>query len=247
LLDGTSVNILPRMRAIATSILALAIVSAAADSASPIRLFREKGMPSGWVIRQMRDVSKPASSNARWFVNEQGILTGSDNRDTWILSEKEYGDFELELEFKLTALGNSGVALRAPMQGDPAYDGLELQMVDPRYYEGKGAPEQLCGAIYRGIPAKKDVFKAEDWNKYKITCQGPRVKVVLNGEVIQDFNLDEETKTLRRDAADKTAPPLKERPRKGHIGFQDLSRDGGHAQIRNVTLRVLDKAAPAAK
>src|SRR5581483_3229095 len=133
---------------------------------------------------------------------------------------------ELELEFKITARGNSGVALRAPMSGDPAYDGMELQIVDPRYYDGKGEAEQLCGAIYRGVAPKKDAFKPEEWNKYQITCRGPHVKVVLNGELIQDVNLDEQTKPLHRDSPEKPAPPLKDRPRKGHIGFQDLGRDG---------------------
>ncbi len=141
---------------------------------------------------------------------------------------------------KLSALGNSGVALCAPLHGDPAYMGMELQIVDPRYYEGHGAPEQLCGAIYRAIAPKKLVFKAEDWNKYEITCRGPHIKVILNGELVQDFNLDEQTQALHRDDPKVSSPPLKDRPRKGHIGFQDLCRDEGRTQIRNVVIRELE-------
>jgi hypothetical protein len=223
---------------------AFAVAALAADSAPPLHLFQQKGFPAGWVAGQVKDVSKAPGPDAKWFVNEEGILTGTGTYDSWIMSQEEYGDFELELEFKVSALGNSGVALRAPLQGDPAYDGMELQIVDPRYYEGHGAPEQLCGAIYRALPPRKQVYKPEDWNKYQITCQGPHIKVVLNGEVIQDFNLDEQTGVLHRDSPEKTSPPLKDRPRKGHIGFQDLCRDGGRAQIRNVVLRVLDGAKP---
>lgn len=226
--------------------LVLSLASAPARAAEAVRLFTEKGLPAGWVVRAWNDVSKPPQEKeAKWVVNDDGILTSVDARGTWLISEKEYRDFELALEFKIPARGNSGVALRAPMKGDPAYDGMELQIVDPRYYEGKGEPEQLCGAIYRGVAPKKDAFKPEAWNKYQITCRGPHVKVMLNGELIQDVNLDEQTKPLHRDSPDKASPPLKDRPRKGHIGFQDLGRDG-RTQIRNVTLKVLDAPAGGA-
>ena len=215
------------------------IGAGAEDQPKAVKLFTEKGIPQGWKVVQWNEVSKAAPEGVKWEVDDQGILHGSKERGTWLISDAEYGDFELELEFKLPETGNSGVALRAPMHGDPAYDGMELQIVDPRYYGGKGEAEQLCGAIYRAIAPAKSVFKAEDWNKYQITCQGPRVKVVLNGEVIQDFNLDEQTKALHRDNPKVASLPLKDRPRKGHIGFQNLSKEG-HVQIRNVTLRVLD-------
>ncbi|HEY7119533.1 MAG TPA: DUF1080 domain-containing protein, partial [Tepidisphaeraceae bacterium] len=172
----------------------------AKDQPKPQRLFTEKGAPKGWTAVEWNEVSKPAPPGVEWTVDDQGILHGSKQRGTWLISDAEYGDFELELEFKLPPLGNSGVALRAPLHGDPAYDGMELQIVDPRYYGGKGEAEQLCGAIYRGIAPAKAAFKPEAWNKYHITCQGPHVKVVLNDQVIQDFNLDEQTKQLHRDS-----------------------------------------------
>lgn len=217
---------------------AILVTLAAKERSEPIHLFAKPGVPEGWIVGQWNEVSKPAPPQAKWTVDERGILTSS-QRDNWMLSEKEYGDFHLELEFKIGPLGNSGVALRAPLHGDPAYDGMELQIVDPRYYDGHGEAVQLCGAIYRAIAPRKQVFKPEDWNKYEITCKGPHVTVVLNGQTIQDFNLDEQDKPLHRDSPEKSAPPLKDRPRKGHIGFQELSREG-HVQIRNVTLIVFD-------
>jgi hypothetical protein len=52
-------------------------------------------------------------------------------------------------------------------------------------------------------------------------------------------NLDEQTTpTKKHDGSD--APPLKDRPRKGHIGFQELSRDGGHVEIRNARIKELN-------
>ncbi len=156
------------------------------------------------------------------------------------MSEKEYGDFILEFEWKLPERGNSGVALRAPLFGDPAFDGMELQMVDPRYFPANEPPKpsELTGSLYRAVAPRVQVFKPGDWNNYRITCRGPAVTVVLNGETIVDINLDDQnTPTKRHDGSD--APPLKLRPRKGHIGFQELSRGGGHVQIRGARIKEL--------
>ena len=61
----------------------------------------------------------------------------------------------------------------------------------------------------------------------------------LGPAVVPDVNLDEHNTPVKRH--DETnAPPLKDRPRRGHIGFQNLSRDGAHVLIRNAKIRVLD-------
>ena len=93
-------------------------------------LFTKEGAPQGWLVRQWDDVSKPA--DATWTI-KNGELHAGEPRGSWLMSKKEYGDFNLEFEFKLGPRGNSGLALRAPLKGDPAFDGLELQMADLRY------------------------------------------------------------------------------------------------------------------
>src|SRR2546422_558923 len=121
------------MKTAVKSICLLPLVCVSAFAAEPktkfTALFPEEGVPKGWVVRQWDDVSKAAETNAIWKV-EQGVLHGSEPRGTWLLSEKEYADFVLEFEWKLGERGNSGAALRAPLFGDPAFDGMELQMVD---------------------------------------------------------------------------------------------------------------------
>ena len=192
-----------------------------------------------WTVTDWSDLAQPAPEGARWQV-ENGVLHGSNPRGTWLVSKAEYSDFVLEFEWKLGERGNSGVALRSPLQGDPAFDGLEIQMVDPRYHPTDQKPQsnELTGSFYRAIAPSVQVFKPTDWNKYVITCRGPRIEVVLNGTTIQDVNLDEQTfQPERHDSS--LAPPLKDRPRRGHIGFQELSRGGGHVEIRQVRLREL--------
>jgi hypothetical protein len=212
---------------------------ASGAAAEFVKLFTEDGTPKGWIVRKWDDVKNPADSGTVWKV-ENGILHGSEPRGTWLLSEAEYGDFVLEFEWKLGERGNSGTALRAPLFGDPAFDGMELQMVDPRYYPADMAvtPAELTGSLYKAVAPKEQVYKPMEWNKYQITCRGSAVKVVLNGRVILDTDLEKQaTPTKRHDGTD--APPLKDRPRKGHIGFQELSRGGGHVEIRNARIKVL--------
>ncbi|HYG36082.1 MAG TPA: DUF1080 domain-containing protein [Clostridia bacterium] len=224
------------------SLLLVATLANAAteDSSGFVPLFPEDGVPKGWLVRKWDNLKDPADPGVVWKV-EKGVLHGSEPRGTWLVSEAEYGDFILEFEWKLGERGNSGTALRTPLSGDPAFDAMELQMVDPRYYPSdmKVPPEELSGSLYKAVAPAAQVFKPTEWNKYQITCRGPLVKVVLNGQTILDVNLDQQTKPTKRHD-DTDASPLKDRPRKGHIGFQELSRGGGHVEIRNARIKVLN-------
>jgi hypothetical protein len=217
--------------------------AAAAAQDKWVKLFQEEGPPKGWVVRVWSDVSKPGPEGAAWIVKD-GVLHGSEPRGTWLVSEKEYGDFVLEYEFKLGERGNSGCGLRFPPTGDPAFDGLELQMADERYNEGRDGPDKLTGSLYKALAPRKQVYKPTEWNKYVITLKGASVKVELNGELIQDVNLDQHTAKIERHDG-RPAPSLKDRPRKGRIGFQELSRGGAHVLIRNARIKELGGGAAA--
>jgi hypothetical protein len=209
-----------------------------------VPLFAKDGAPEGWLVRSWSDVSKPpADPNIRWVVKE-GLLHGGEPRGSWLLSKKQYGDFVLKYEFKLGPTGNSGCALRVPLSGDPAFDGMELQMADYRY-NPQAKDSELTGGIYRAIAPRKQVYKPEQWNSYVVTLKGSRLHVVLNGEVIHDLNLDEQNQVVLRHNG-QPCPKVKDRPRKGHIGFQELSRGAEHVLIRNARIKVLDKSEDSA-
>jgi hypothetical protein len=203
------------------------------DAGGFVDLFPNDGAPKGWLVRQWDDVAKPVA-DAEWTVKD-GVLHSGRKRGTWLMSEKEYGDFALEFEIKLTERGNSGVALRAPLRGDPAFDGMELQIADVRY-NPQAKPSELTGAIYRAIAPRKQVYRPTQWNQFHIELEGTRLRATLNGELIQDVDLIQHDRpTKRHDGSD--APPLKDRPRKGHIGFQHLSRNDEPVMIRGTRLR----------
>ncbi|MCX6875881.1 MAG: DUF1080 domain-containing protein [Verrucomicrobia bacterium] len=224
------------------SLLLLAATAGAADEPAFQALFPKDGVPAGWVVRHWADVGKSAQGTPLWSVKGE-VLTGAGDRGCWLMSEKEYGDFELEYEFRIGPRGNSGLALRSPLQGDPAFDGLELQMADVRY-NPQATPAELTGGIYRAIAPTAQVYQPEQWNKVKVSLIGTKLTVEMNGKVIHDTDLATHSEVvLRHDGT--IAPPLKDRPRRGHLGFQNLSRDNGQVEIRGTRIKELDaKPAP---
>jgi hypothetical protein len=224
----------PILHYLATAVLVVCgtLALRAADDFTP--LFPKDGVPEGWIVTSWNDLAKPPEQEVKWTVKE-GVLTSGAPRGTWLVSEKEYSDFILEYEFKLGERGNSGLALRTPLAGDPAFEAMELQMADLRY-NPEAKDSELTGGIYRAIAPRKQVYKPTEWNKYEITLQGTKLKVVLNGELIHDLNLAEQDQEVQRHDG-STAPKLKDRPRKGRIGFQELSRGDSHVQIRAARIK----------
>jgi hypothetical protein len=183
-----------------------------------------------------------------WKVNEGGKMSvwGADNGllyvqgsgGGWLMTEKEFGDFELRLEFKMPEKGNSGVALRSPMKGDPAYVGMEIQLLDDVWHKKnlKGLRDtQLTGSIYDVVPPSKDVLKpVGEWNKMRIIAKGRQVTIELNGTKIVDANLDDYKDRIEPQSGHPGHPGLK--AEKGHLGLQ--SHDG-RVEFRNLYVKPL--------
>ncbi len=185
----------------------------------------------GWRVSHWSGVDTPQPvAGAAWKI-ERGVLYGLGKR-TWIYSEGEYGDFVLSFEVKISRGANGGVGLRFPPKGDPAYKGLEIQVVDHEvYYRGRSRPEQRTGSIYDEIAAKGVLAPVGQWSAWEITARGSRITVAINGRKVLDADLSRETK-----ARQQKGPPLAERPRKGRIGFQNLS---GLITLRKLAIKRL--------
>jgi hypothetical protein len=159
---------------------------------------------------------------------QPGLLYVQGSGGGWLMTEKEYSDVEIWLEYKMPKHGNSGVALRAPMKGDPAYQGMEIQLLDDRDYKGL-RPAQFTGSIYDVVPPSQHVTKPHgQWNKIHIIAKGRHVIVELNGIRTVDANLDDHLDRV------KTHPGLTRA--KGHLGLQ--SHDG-RVEFRNIYVKEL--------
>ena len=136
---------------------------------------------------------------------------------------KDYANFVLRFEFKLTPGANNGLAVRVPMPAHAAYDGMELQILDDTHEKYKDLkPYQFHGSIYGIVPAKPGFLKpVGEWNGQEVIADGRHIVVTLNGEVIVDANLDEAVKDGTMDG--KEHPGLaRESGRLGFCGHGDV-------------------------
>lgn len=167
--------------------------------------------------------------NKTWGV-ENGLLFTSGGGGSWLSTTQEYGDFELELEFNVPKDGNSGVFIRTPREGNPAFEGSEIQVIDDDATEyGPLKPYQFCGSVYATIPpSHRATLAAGEWQKMQIRVQGQKVNVRINGSEIVNGDLSEHMDKL------KEHPGLKRT--KGFIGLQN---HGSRLSYRNIRIREL--------
>lgn len=151
-----------------------------------------------------------------------------------LYTKEEYANFEYRFEFQLTPGANNGLGIRAPLEGDAAYVGMELQILDneaPIYKDLH--PYQYHGSVYGVIPAKRGyLLPTGEWNKEEVIVKGNKVKVILNGTVIVDGDIKEASKNGTADHKDH--PGLKRKT--GHIGFLG---HGDVVRFRNIRVKKL--------
>lgn len=154
-----------------------------------------------------------------------------------LYTKDEYGNFIYRFEFQLTPGANNGVGIRTPMEGDAAYVGMEIQILDCEHPIYKNITKyQHHGSVYGIIPANEDHYKAfkpvGEWNEEEIVANGDHIKVTVNGVVILDGNI--------RDAVKNGTPDGQEHPglfnKKGHIGFLG---HGSPVKFRNIRIKEL--------
>jgi hypothetical protein len=176
---------------------------------------------------------KPTGKKEAW-TTEPGLIVCKGGGGGWLLTEKEYGNFELRCEYKWSEKGgNSGVALRAPEKGDPAYVGMEIQLIDDENYlevhKYKLQDWQKTGAIYNvQAPKLQNNKPIGEWNSVRIVADGRKVTVVLNDKELVNANLDD-----YKDIYEKHPGLTRE---KGRVGFQ--SHDG-RVDFRSVYIKEL--------
>ncbi len=161
----------------------------------------------------------------QWTGNKTGYLVKdgvvqvnpSDDGGGNLYTKEEFADFIYRFEFQLTPGANNGIGIRAPLEGDAAYVGMEIQVLDNEAVKYKDLHAyQYHGSVYGVIPAKRGyLLPLGEWNKEEIVAKGNKIKVTLNGTVILDGDIK---------AASKNGPvDQKEHPglfrTTGHLGF----------------------------
>ncbi len=191
------------------------------------------GCQAGKPLFNNRDLSgwQEVEPQQAWSVRD-GILACSGQKDpkayTWLSTDGKYGDFELTCEWRVSADANAGIFLRVPERsGRASMTGLEIQIRDDRADQDL---TDVCGAVFRRIPASGRYARPlGEWNHYRITMIGRRLRIELNGRLVSDTNIDT-IKPLGKD------PPASAVPSEGYIGLQN---HGTPVEFRNIRIREL--------
>ena len=164
-----------------------------------------------------------------------GVLESKKGSRGNMLTERQYSDFVLRFEFRLTAGANNGLGIRVPRDGDGSYNGIELQILDDsadKYAALK--PYQYHGSAYGIAAATRGALRpVGSWNQEEVRCQGRRIAVILNGKMILDIDIDKEAPN--GETIDGLTHKNLDSP-SGHIGF--LCHDDV-VSFRNIRIKVL--------
>ncbi len=200
-------------------------------------LFNGKDL-TGWVYGRRGDAE---NRTGKGYQVEDGVLFTTKEDGGNLFTEKEYADFILRFEFKLTENANNGIGIRAPLSGDAAYAGMEIQVLhDSGSQYTDLRPAQYHGSVYQMFPAKRGFQKpVGEWNSEEITVKGRQITVTLNGVTIVDANLDDvKDEALLAKHRDLGRPEGSRgiANTKGHIG---LLGHGTRVEFRNIRIREL--------
>jgi len=201
----------------------------------PYQLTAEEKQQGFEILFNGNDLSGWVGNKTDYFVDDHVIAIYPTGRGKGNLySEKEYANFVFRFEFMLTPAGNNGLGIHAPLEGDAAYVGKEIQILDdghPSYANIQ--PYQAHGSVYGIIPAKRGSLRPTgEWNVEEVEVKGDKIKVTLNGNVIVDGDMK---KASEKGTMDKQQHPGLQR-HTGHIGFLG---HGSVVKFRNIRVKAL--------
>jgi hypothetical protein len=180
------------------------------------RGYQKKAVPSGWVV-------------------EDGTLarvaaTGD------LITQKQFQDFELTLEWKISEGGNSGIMYRVTEGGEATYEsGPEMQVLDDARHPDGRSRLTSAGAAYGLYPSPAGIVRpAGEWNAVRIVVRGRHVEHWLNGQKVVEYELESPDWEAKVAASKFKQWPGYGRAPKGHIALQD---HGDRVWYRSIKIR----------
>jgi hypothetical protein len=169
--------------------------------------------PSGFPLVKNRKLDgwwSDGKKDAWRVVGDELVLKPAGGNGSYLMTEKEYGNFTLSLEYRMVNGTNSGVGIRTPRGGWPSGDGMEIQIFESK--PDMPLDEHAPMAIYGNVPPLARADKQRQWNRIVVKADGWMISAWVNGELVQQYN------TLNH-------PELKHRHLRGWIGLQDHSAE----------------------
>ena len=197
------------------------------DDLDAWRGYRMDRVPDGWSVDE---------GTIRFLPPKEEGAKRSD-----LITRKLYGDFELQLEWKLAPGGNSGIMFRVTEDHLRSYfTGPEMQILDDDKHRDGRKPETSVGSNYALHSPVREVARAiGEWNTVLIRAQGPHIELWLNGEKIVEYELWSEDWERRVAASKFRQWPRYGRNTSGHVALQD---HGDELSFRNLKIRRLTES-----
>jgi len=165
----------------------------------------------GWAPGGPDAYPKRQEKDRIWRV-EDGMLVCKGGTYGFLRYDKMVADFILRLEYRLSPGCNSGVGFRAGAfrQEDklvaPSRGGYEMQILADH---DKKPNKRSSGSLYRYLAPRQNATRPPgEWNQLEIECRGPRIRITLNGKLIQDVDQTEHES-------------IRDKPLSGYISLQD--------------------------
>jgi hypothetical protein len=232
------------MRRVVRSIMLLTVCLGCTATALAAEVVPPKTHPdsSGWDDLFAANLSNAIYPEGVWSFQD-GVLTATEDRCVW--TKKQYENFILDLEFKNAPGTNSGVFVYCTDVDDFIPNSVEVQIADDFSPKWSKMPRTWqCAAIFGHLAATKSVVKKPgEWNRMTITCQGPKIYVLLNGEQVTEMDMKKWTSAKTNPDGSEIPPwlskPLAELATKGHVGLQG-KHGGVPIMFRNLKIHPID-------
>jgi hypothetical protein len=167
----------------------LVIVSTAQAAEGLVDIFNGKDL-KGWVVEGGKSSRQGDREVPIWSVKD-GLLVATGAKYGFLRYDHVYKDFAVHAEYRLAKGANSGFGIRTikftgPIETAPSHAAYEVQVLEDA---GKKTDVHSSGALYGYIAPKLNATRpAGEWNTIDIECRGPKIRVVLNGKVVQDVD-----------------------------------------------------------
>lgn len=182
---------------------------------------------AGWIVEGTAAFDKDGQKQPNWFVQD-GEIRCAGKGFGFLRYDKPFADFRFTLEYKLVKNGNSGIGIRGVKYTGkagtrPSFASYELQILDDG---GKEPSSHGTMSLYRYVaPRAMAARKAGEWNRVEIECRGPKIRVTLNDQIVQDVD-------------QSTIDEIKTKPLSGYLSLQC---HGSAVAFRN--LKIVDLGA----
>jgi hypothetical protein len=209
---------------------ALVAQGAPPASSSEHSLFDGKTL-AGW-----HGFKTPGKVPPGWLVEEGAITPNRPGDD--LVTDKSYANFELTLEWKVAAKGNSGIIYRIDPKAEVTYtSGPEMQVLDDAGHPDGKSRLTSAGADYGLYPSKAGVVKAAgEWNSVRLVVNGNQVQHWLNGVKLVDYELGSADWAAKVKASKFKEWPGYGKAKSGFIGLQD---HGDRVWFKNIRIKEL--------